>query len=409
MRGHAAPGRIGLTRSDSRPLRAWIANLPAVLVFTSVVMRAGLTYRGRPQLIPVLAVLALWLALLLAEPAIHQRWPRITVGYLALQAAPPFLMIGAPNLGHNDFVAVLFAILSMEAMRRLVPHQGAVVIALLSLLPVARILRLYGPAESVGAILVYTGANAFLGTYALANRRADEARTQNEDLAREVEDANRQLRQALTRREQLAVARARHRLARELHDSVTQTVFSMTLATESAMLLLERDPGRVAPQLDHLTGLSRSALAQIQTLIYELRPEAVAPGGLAAALRHNLAERRLSDSLTYSVEVEGEDLLLPAEERGLYAIAREAVNNIVKHAQATKACIRLHLEEPFWMEVNDDGRGFVISAAAQSDGVGLVGIGELATEIGWELTLRSAPGEGTSLRVARKASEERPA
>jgi signal transduction histidine kinase len=396
-------------KDSPRLLHGWIARLPAALVFGSVVLRAGLTYRGSPEFIPVLAALGGWLALAGAEPAISRRWPRLFIPYLALEAALPLLMIGAPRLGNNDFLAVLFSILSMQAMRRLTPRQGAAITVLLSLLPAVGIVRLYGPAEGAGAILVYSGANAFLASYALANRRAGEARSHNEDLAREVEDTNRRLREALSEREQLAVARARHQLARDLHDSVTQTVFSMTLVTESAMLLLDRDPGRVEAQLDHLTGLAQGALAQMQTLIAELRPEVVAPGGLVPALKRNLVERHLPETLAVSVEVEGDGRLLPAEERGLYAIAREAVNNIVKHARASNARIRLHLAEPFWMEVSDDGRGFETAAAAEGGGVGLVGMGEQAAEIGWELTLRSAPGEGTRLQVIRKRKQGRPA
>jgi signal transduction histidine kinase len=255
--------------------------------------------------------------------------------------------------------------------------------------------------------LVYTAANVFLGSYAQATRRAEEARAQNENLARQIEDANRKLREASSQREQLAAARARQGLARDLHDSVTQTVFSMTLATESALMLLERDPGRVEAQLDHLARLAQSALEQMQTLISELRPERLV--GLVQALRRHLAERTQPDSLAISLEVEGDGPLLPAEERGLYAIAREALNNIVKHARASRSLIRLHLSEPYWMEVTDDGQGFVVESAAMSGGVGLAGMGERAAEIGWDFEVRSAHGEGTSVRVIRKARQERSA
>jgi len=392
-----------------RPLPSWVAHLPAELVFGSVVLRSGLTYWHTAALVPVLFALAGWLALVLIEPAITRRFPRLFLLILALEAVPPLLMIGARRLGNNDFMAVLFAILSMQAMRRLNWRQGAAVTALLSLLPALGIVRLYGPAEGAGASLVYTGANAFLAWYAFANRRADEARARNERLSRELDATNWELRQALSRREQLAAARARHQLARELHDSVTQTVFSMALATESALLLLEREPAKVEPQLDHLSGLARDALAQIQTLIAELRSEGGLPGGLVAAIRCSLAERRLPDSLAVTVQAEGDGPLLPAEERGLFAIAREAVNNIVKHAAARKAAVHLHLAEPMWMEVTDDGRGFSVPGSGVRGGVGLVGIKEQADEIGWELTLRSAPGEGTSLRVSRKAGQARSA
>jgi signal transduction histidine kinase len=374
-----------------------------------VALRAAVTYRGTPALAPVMAVFAGWLVFLVAEPAISRRWPQAYSIILAMEAAPALFMIGAPGLGGNDFIAPLIAVLSMQAMRRLPPRAGAAAIGLLSLLAAFRVARLYGPAEGVAFGLIYTAANALLGTYALASRRADEARAANERLARELEGANRELREASARREQLAAARARHRLARELHDSVTQTVFSMTLAAESATLLIERDAGRVEAQLDHLNALAQGALAQMQTLITELRPEGLSPGGLAAALEQDLAERHLPETLRISVEVEGDGSLLPAEERGLRAIAREAVNNIIKHARASNARIRLHLAEPFSMEVTDDGRGFVVDDGADKAGVGLVGMGEQAAEIGWELALRSSPGEGTRLRVARRPRQGRPA
>jgi len=396
-------------KHSPRPLPGWIAQLPAALVFGSVTLRAALRYWGGPQFAPIMAVLAAWLALLLVEPAIRRRWAWFFAPYLALQAATPILLIASPALGGADYSAVLFAILSMQVMQRLPPRQGVTFIGLFSLLAAVALVSLYGTAEAIGHILIYAAANALLGSYALAIRRAQEARDRNRRLAADLEEANRQVREASSRRERLAAARARHELARELHDSVTQTVFSMTLATESALLLLGRDSGQVEAQLDHLTRLSQSALSQMQTLISELRPEVVAAGGLAEALRRHLAERQLPDSLTVSLEVEGNDPLLPSEERGLYAIAREAINNIVKHARASKASIQLHLSEPFWMEVKDNGQGFHMAPDGPRAGVGLVGMGEQAAEIGWDLALQSAPGAGTCLKVTRKPREERPA
>src|SRR3972149_1505099 len=278
-------------KHSPRPLPGWIAQLPAALVFGSVTLRAALRYWGGPQFAPIMAVLAAWLALLLVEPAISRRWAWVFAPYLALQAATPILLIASPALGGADYSAVLFAILSMQVMQRLPPRQGVTFIGLFSLLAAVALVSLYGTAEAIGHILIYAAANALLGSYALAIRRAQEARDRNRRLAADLEEANRQVREASSRREQLAAARARHELARELHDSVTQTVFSMTLATESALLLLGRGPGQVEAQLDHLTRLSQSALSQMQALISELRPEVVAAGGLAEALRRPLAER----------------------------------------------------------------------------------------------------------------------
>lgn len=379
------------------------------LLFGSVVLRAASAFHDRPQLAPVLAALGLWLALLLIEPGISRRWRPFFGVYLALQAVSPLVLMTLPGLGSGDYFALLFSILSLQVMQRLPVRLGTACLALFALLIAVPLVRLFGPAAAAGYLIIYLAANALLGFYALANRRAEEARSANESLAAEVDQANDRLRRAADQRQQLAVARARHALARELHDSVTQTVFSMTLATESALLLLDRQPSRLPAQLDHLADLARSALAQMQTLISELRPEPPAPGGLEAALRRHLAERRLPQELAFTVEVEGDGQLSPAEESALFAIAREAVNNIVKHAQASHASIRLHLTEPFWMEVADDGRGFAPERAARGGGVGLEGVRERAEEIGWNLAIAACPGRGTRLTVTPATQGRSPA
>jgi signal transduction histidine kinase len=265
--------------------------------------------------------------------------------------------------------------------------------------------------EGMALTLVYTAVNVFLGSYVLATQRAQVARAQSHALAQELQEANRQLQASAERLEQLAVARERHHLAHELHDSVTQTIFSMTLTTQSALLLLDRDPCQVSLQLDRLTDLAHSALAEMHALISELRPEEKATGGLAAALRRHLAERRLPESLAVSLEVEGDQPLEPAEERSLFRIAQEVLNNIVKHAQASQAHIRLHLTEPFWMEIEDQGRGFDLQqarAGGRAGGqLGLISMDERAAEMGWDLQVITSPGAGTRIRVEKPPRGER--
>ena len=165
--------------------------------------------------------------------------------------------------------------------------------------------------------------------------------------------------------------------------------------------MLERDPRGVGAQLDHLGHLAQAALEQMQMLISELGPEKVAEAGLAPALRRHLAERPIPESLTVSVEEEGESALPASEEIGLFSIAREAINNIIRHAQASQAQVTLHYTEPAWMEVTDNGRGFDAASLRSVGGVGLAGMREQAAEIGWDLELTSTPGQGTCLRVVR--------
>jgi signal transduction histidine kinase len=379
-------------------LHQWIFNLTAGFLFGAVLLRTLLVYRNNPELVPVLGLLAVWLALFASEAAISPRWPRYFPIYLAIQTGLVVVLLTLPQ----DYFAVLFALLGMQAMQRLNPKPGALWIGLFTPLTALLLLKPYGAFQAIALAVIYTALNIFVASYALATRRAQAARAQNQALALELQEANRKLQAYSKQLEQLAVTRERHRLARELHDSVTQTIFSMTLTTQSALLLLDRDPRQVSAQLDRLHQLSQSALAEMRVLISELRPEKVTEGGLVAALRRHLADHRVSESLAVTLEVEGDQSLSSAEEQGLFRIAQEALNNIVKHAQASEACIRLHLTGPlWWMEIEDRGQGFDLERARSSGHVGLSSMRERAAEIGWNLRIITTPGAGTRIRVEK--------
>ena len=259
-------------------------------------------------------------------------------------------------------------------------------------------------AQAIALTLIFTAGNIFFGAYALATRRAQAARDQNLAFIQQLQEANRQVQDYSIQLEQLAVARERNRMARDLHDSVTQTVFSMTLSTQSALMLLDRDPGRVGAQLERLSQLAKSALSEMQLLVSELHPVKASGGGLVSALRQHLATSRYPESLSVSLQVEGDGTLEPAEEQNLFRILQESLNNIVKHAQATQAHIQLHLTEPFWIQVEDQGRGFDLQQALASGGVGLQAMCERAAEIGWDLQVLTYLGAGTRIRVEKKPS-----
>jgi len=389
-----------MPRPDDRS-PPWIASLPVGLLLGSVWLRALLSLQGNLVLLPVMILLGVWLAFYLAEPSIHRRRPRAFHAYVALQSILAFLLMAGLSIRSPDFLALLFTGLSMQVLRRAPAGAGAAWLGLFTILVAVSLLRTYGLAEAMGATLLLSAVNVFFGLYARATARAWEARSQNEEIARRLNDSNRELRTATAQLEQLAVARARQRLARELHDSVTQTVFSMNLAAQSAGLMLERNPGSVGSQLDHLGRLAQDALTQMQMLISELRPEKVAEEGLASALRRHLAERPIPESLNVSVREEGEGALLVSEAVGLFSIAREAINNIIRHAQASEACVSLHYTAPARMEVTDNGRGFDSASLNAAAGVGLAGMREQAAEIGWDLELTSNPGRGTRLWVGK--------
>jgi signal transduction histidine kinase len=246
----------------------WIFYLTTGFLFGAVLLRSLLIYRSSPDLWPVLGLLAVWLVLFISEAGLSPRWPRYFPVYLTLQTGLVAVLLTWPQ----DYFAALFAVLGMQAMQHLNPRIGALWIGLFAPLTALLLLKTYSTFQAIALAVIYTALNVFVASYALATRRAQASRTQNQSLALELQEANRQLQAYSNQLEQLAVTRERHRLARELHDSVTQTIFSMTLTTQSALLLLDRDPSQARVQLDRLNQLAQSALAEMRVLISELRP-----------------------------------------------------------------------------------------------------------------------------------------
>lgn len=201
-----------------------------------------------------------------------------------------------------------------------------------------------------------------------------------------------------------AALEERHRIARDLHDSVSQSLFSLTLHTRTAELALARagldadsDVGRPLQQVSELT---RGALAEMRALIFELRPGALAEEGLGAALTKHSAAVTAREGLEIAVQVPEERLPLAVEqEEHLYRLAQEALHNAVKHARANHAWVELAAGDgEVVLTVRDDGVGFD-PAEPHPGHFGLETMHERAFRIGAELTLESAPGAGTKLRV----------
>ena len=245
-----------------------------------------------------------------------------------------------------------------------------------------------------GAVII------FLSAFSITTRRAQIANNHNQTLMKLLEDANLQLETHSDTLKQLGISRERQRLGRDLHDPVTQTIFSMTLTTQAALLLLDRDPTRVGVQLERLNQLARLALAEMHTLITELRPDKNA-GGLVVELSQHIENRHLPEGMSVSFEIEGNQPLTAKEDQGLLRISQEALNNVVKHAYATKVCLRLHMAHPYWIEIEDNGQGFNLKQAQASGHLGLAGMRERAAEISWKLSIQSTPGVGTRVRVEK--------
>jgi signal transduction histidine kinase len=203
------------------------------------------------------------------------------------------------------------------------------------------------------------------------------------------------------RAERLAIVEERQWLARELHDSVTQALYSVTLYAEAARMALAAGKQDVATEnLRELQLMAREALFDIRLLIFELHPPILEGQGLAAALQIRLAAVETRAGLQTEMHVDGgRRLPLPIEE-DLYRIALEALNNAVKHAKAQHVKVHLQFDDQrVRLEVTDDGRGFDLARASENGGMGLSGMEERARRINGTLEILGAPGQGTTVKV----------
>jgi PAS domain S-box-containing protein len=198
-----------------------------------------------------------------------------------------------------------------------------------------------------------------------------------------------------------AVAAERSRLARELHDSVTQALYSVTLYAEATRLALSAEKRDVAAEnLQELHNMAREAMVDMRMLIFELHPPVLEEEGLVAALQARLAAVESRARLQTAIRVEGERRLPLSVEDELFRIALEALNNVIKHANAQQVTVDLKFEDQdACLEITDDGVGFDPVVARRSGGMGLLGIEERVQRIHGSFAIESAPGDGTTLRV----------
>ena len=201
--------------------------------------------------------------------------------------------------------------------------------------------------------------------------------------------------------QQLAVVKERQRLARELHDSVTQTLYSVTLYAQAAdMAVSAGKQDEAIENLEEVRNMAREAMTDMRLLIFDLHPPRLEEEGLLAALQGRLASVETRTGLHTELHVEAERRLPRSVEEELYWIAQEALNNVVKHAQAKEVTVRLQFDdESVCLEVQDDGTGFDPAKARQSGGMGLRGMGERAQRINGNLEIEGVPGHGTTLKV----------
>jgi signal transduction histidine kinase len=207
--------------------------------------------------------------------------------------------------------------------------------------------------------------------------------------------------------QEAAVAAERNRLARDLHDAVTQTLFSTSLIAEVLPKIWEKDPAQGEARLAELQQLTRGALGEMRTLLMELRPAAFQDADPVELFKHLIDAFSGRTGIQVTVEIDPDpECSLPVEVKSVfYRVAQEGLNNILKHADASQVWFRFGCDtEAVTLSISDDGQGF-----RQEDvPAGHLGLGimaERAESIGAVLTLASRPGEGTTLRLVWQPAE----
>jgi PAS domain S-box-containing protein len=201
-----------------------------------------------------------------------------------------------------------------------------------------------------------------------------------------------------------AAIEERTRLARELHDSVTQSLYSVTLYAEAAARLLENGNGAsAAGYLREVRDTAQEALREMRLLIFQLRPPDLEQVGLAGALQARLQGVEARGGIDADLKVTGEEYAVRAPlsvQADLYAIIQEALNNCLKHAQAAHVWVELaFFADRVSASVRDDGIGFDLHDGAEAGGMGLQTMQERVDRVGGVLTIDSAPGKGVQVRV----------
>jgi signal transduction histidine kinase len=212
------------------------------------------------------------------------------------------------------------------------------------------------------------------------------------------------------RSRELSVVEERNRLARELHDSVNQTLWGAVLTAEAATELLGTDPAGAAVEVARVRDLAGSALEQLRSLVFELRPAEVAADGLAGALQKHVDVLRQVHDAAIRYTPPPEPVLRPGAKRQVLRIAQEALANAVRHAGAATVDVRLSdHDDVIELEVADDGAGFDPNAPSlRGRHLGLTSMAERAALLDAELEVRSQLGAGTTVSLRVPAARHRP-
>ncbi|MEU7032062.1 GAF domain-containing sensor histidine kinase [Streptomyces sp. NPDC046237] len=203
------------------------------------------------------------------------------------------------------------------------------------------------------------------------------------------------------RSRELTIAEERSRLAHELHDAVSQKLFSLRLTAQAAAALVDRDPARAKGELQQVAALAAEAADELRAAVVELRPAALDEDGLVHTLRTQIQVLDRAHTARVTFDSAGVRALPAAQEEAMLRVAQEALHNALRHAQPERVAVSLFRHGPgALLTVTDDGKGFdprTVRRAGRH--LGLVSMRDRAGGVGGTLTVTSEPGRGTTIEM----------
>jgi signal transduction histidine kinase len=353
-------------------------------------------------------LISVYLVLLFAEPFFFRQKQGGVATIVVLKSMTNLgYFLQHHNIDHplqgEDFWALMIFPLVVQAMNNFKPRIGYIFTGIFIAIMPYFLLSSLGLEKGLPLMFIYGSACFLVAAFIVIVRESVAAQDESQKQKAELQIAHQQLQDYTERAEELAVLQERNRLARELHDSVTQSLHSATLLAEAGQRQASSgDIEKAREYLKRLGEISQQALREMRLLVYELRPLALTGVGLLGALQQRLdaVERRSGVEVIFSSK---DEIEIPEYiEEEFYRIAMEALNNALKHANPTSVTVILRkvekLEVPcIELAIIDDGVGFDPGKKDSEEGFGLVSMRERIEKLGGELDIISAPGEGTQV------------
>jgi signal transduction histidine kinase len=390
----------------------WAFYLVYYILFAAVTNRELPNYLGTKDQWVVIFLFAAYALLLGLERLISRRFSKFVYIYFILQLGIILWLVLIPNEpADQDYFINLVLPLCGQAVWDLNKKIAKYFVVAFCIFCITTMVTYYPFSDGFSFGLSYVAGCVLVSVLSASTIASIQSQQKSQQLLEELTVANQKLKEYSLQIQQLAVAEERNRLARELHDSVTQVIFGMTLSAQAARILIDRDPPRAAAELDNLQALSQNALTEMRTLIQEMHPLNSMAGGLVPALQNLVNAHQTDEGLRVTLLLDGNRHLPEVIETELFRVAQEALNNIIKHAHAKQAEVSLDLENPtrVILVIRDDGSGFNPAQIVSLPGhIGLASMRERVMELGGSLSIDSQPGRGTSIRVEIELKQEVP-